>query len=371
MKKICLLVSSNVIDDPRVRKSAKLAAQNDFDVTAIGRYDINKEQTYSTFDEFKISTIKIFKKGNGVISRIWERFLFSLHMYKECVKVKPDVIHANDFDTLPFGYLAAKRVNAKLIYDAHEIFTENGMVVRYPFFKKFAQVLEKKLIKQSDQFISVSHSSAEQYAKMYNIPKPNVITNCPFRLEIIPVEKSKTFEVLCHGQFVADRGYEELIISQTLLPIEKVKIKLRGFGEYKQFLLQIAEENEVDKHIFAESVSVTEVVSKAAKSHVGVVLTKPISLNYKLTVSNKLFEYINAGLPVIMSNVDEHRYLNELYNFGLIIDEVNPNEIKKAILRLYEDEELYNTLKTNAIKASKSLNWEVEGEKLIKLYSKN
>ena len=73
-------------------------------------------------------------------------------------------------------------------------------------------------------------------------------------------------------------------------------------------------------------------VDKLAESNVGVILTKPVSINFEYTVSNKIFECIHAGfLPVILSPVKEHIYLNEKYKFGIVLKEVTPLEIEKAV----------------------------------------
>ena len=53
---------------------------------------------------------------------------------------------------------------------------------------------------------------------------------------------------------------------------------------------------------------VTELVKKLSESDIGVVLTKPVSINFEYTVSNKIFECIHAGLPVILSPVKEHHF---------------------------------------------------------------
>src|SRR5699024_12422208 len=90
--------------------------------------------------------------------------------------------------------------------------------------------------------------------------------------------------------------------------------------------------------------------------------------NFEYTVSNKIFECIHAGLPVILSPVKEHQYLNDKYNFGIVVDEVSPKSIAEAVRKLKSNPELYSELRKNAIEASKVLNWENESKKLVKLY---
>ena len=116
---------------------------------------------------------------------------------------------------------------------------------------------------------------------------------------------------------------------------------------------------------FYPPVNVQDLIPRAAESHVGVAITVPICLNFKLSVSNKLFEYASAGIPVIMSDIPEHRYLNEKYNFGIILEQDTPEALANAAIRLYEDKQLYETLAQNARSMSMQVNWETEFSKLV------
>ena len=82
-----------------------------------------------------------------------------------------------------------------------------------------------------------------------------------------------------------------------------IKLAVRGFGRIEEQLHKRAEELQADNFIFYPRVKVEELISYAAKSHVGVAVTVPLCLNFELSVSNKLFEYTAAGLPVIMSDI--------------------------------------------------------------------
>jgi len=124
----------------------------------------------------------------------------------------------------------------------------------------------------------------------------------------------------------------------------------------------------MDRIDFAPAVEIKDLIPEAAKSHVGAVLTVPVSDNFKYTVSNKIFEYIQARIPVILSDVPEHRYINDKYNVGIILDEVTPENIAKAINELYTNRELYNQLCANVEKAAEELCWENEGKILVSVY---
>ena len=110
-----------------------------------------------------------------------------------------------------------------------------------------------------------------------------------------------------------------------------------------------------------------ELIPYASRAYVGLAITEAISINFKLSVSNKIFEYAAAGLPVIMSDIPEHRYLNEKYQFGIILPLNTPEELAKAIERLVSDETFYQVCRNNAMKMSTEVNWESHFSKLLQV----
>ena len=74
-------------------------------------------------------------------------------------------------------------------------------------------------------------------------------------------------------------------------------------------------------------------------------------------------------MPVIASDLYEIRKVLTEHRCGILIPEVNPGEISKAIVRLRDDRSMLAELKNNALIASEELNWDNESEKVEKLYS--
>ena len=174
--------------------------------------------------------------------------------------------------------------------------------------------------------------------------------------------------MLNHGQFYEGRGYDIMVESIPLLKdYPDIKLAVRGFGKLENELKKCAKELGDENFIFYPKVLVQELISFASKSRVGVAITEGICINFKLSVSNKLFEYASAGLPVIMSDIPEHRYLNDKYQFGVIIPENTPKAFADAVIKLYSDKEFYENCAKNAKKLSDDVNWENEFEKLIEL----
>lgn len=367
--KICDVVLNSVWFDPRVTK--QLSEYVKFaDVTAVGlrcrRYDEEKIKQLPC-------KVNILQRGetadNGFLNTFIESRKLNKRISEAIISENPDIIHANDLTALIPAYYAAKKLKCRLIYDSHEVFLDNIGLSKSKPHKLYYSYFEKKIIKKCDLMISVSNAAALYFAKTYNIEKPLVVTNSVPEDRICGKSTHKDkFEVLNHGMFYEGRGYEIMAKAAKLLK-DKTDIcfAIRGFGKLEESIRKYVNDNKLDNFILYPPVTVQELVSEASSSSVGVAVTEPINLNFKLSVSNKLFEYAAAGLPVIMSDIPEHRYLNDKYHFGIILKSNTPEEICRAVEKLYADKEFYNKCAENAIRLAREINWENEFEKLVKI----
>ncbi len=369
--RICVIVFNSVWYDPRVRKQIEEYLRAGHEVQIVGykcgRY--HKEEVAKIPAPIHIVHIEKYEgKQSFPIKKLLRERLRNRAMTKAIIDTAPEVIHANDYDALVPAYAAAKKLGCVLIYDSHEIWVENAANKQLPtVYNRYMRWREKRMCRRLDQMVCVSHAAASYFAEKYGIPEPMVVTNCaPLRENLPETEKHEGFEVLNHGQFYEGRGYDIMVEAAPLLrDLADVKIAMRGFGRMEEQLRRRREELAGENVVFYPKVLVQELIPEAAKSHVGVAITEPTCLNFKLSVSNKLFEYAAAGLPVILSDIPEHRYLNDKYHFGLILEENSPRCFAQAVRTLYENHALYGTLRENALRLSREVNWETEFSRLI------
>lgn len=371
--KICDVVMNSIWYDPRVRKQIISYKNAGFDLECVGIMDSRYED--QAFAKIPcIANLAVMHKNQYRKRNYFTRFISFINIIRQInrvskliVKTAPDIIHANDLDALVPAYKASKKLKCKLIYDSHEICLENNYIHNNRLLKLFYSYYEKKIIKKVDKVICVSHAAAEYLADFYNIPEPMVVTNCCISKEItISENKNNGFEVLNHGQFYAGRGYDVMVETAPLLSdYPDVKLALRGFGVMEEQLRNRVKELEVKNVVFYPKVRVEELISSASLSMVGIALTEKTCLNFTLSVSNKIFEYAAAGIPVIMSDIPEHRYLNNKYHFGIVLKNDNPEDLFNAIIELYCNKEFYRQCRDNAIAMTQELNWEKDFDKLI------
>ena len=370
---VCDVVCNSIWYDPRVRKQVLEYLRQGVSVTCVGykcsRYDKSKIAEVPVQVDIASIDEKYIGSGKSLWIMIKREFAKPYAVYKTIIKQKPDVIHANDLDALIPSYFAAKKLKCKLIYDSHEVNTENIYYNDKRWYAKILKVIERHICrsKQLNKMVCVSNAAADYFAKEYCIEKPMVVTNCSLKAEqIISKEKNPGFEVLNHGQFYDGRGYDIMVEAIPLLKdYPEIKLAVRGFGKLEESLRARVKELGGENFIFYPKVLVEELIPFASKSKVGVAITEAVCLNFELSVSNKLFEYASAGLPVIMSDIPEHRYLNDKYNFGIVIPENTPKAFADAVIKLYTDKDFYEQCAKNAKKLSDEVNWENEFGKLI------
>ena len=369
--KVCDVVLNSIWYDPRVRKQIVEYVNQGEDVVGVGVKCFRYDESKLSLIPCKVIIAEINKKfegkQNSAFRKIARIILNTISVKNTLVKEKPDVIHANDLQALFPAYAAKRKLGCVLIYDSHEINAENYTIDRINVVSKFMRWLEKTLVKKVDKMVCVSNAAAEYFRDEYKIEKPMVVTNCSLKAEqCISQEKNPGFEVLNHGQFYEGRGYDIMAEAIPLLKdYPEIKLAVRGFGKLEDALHKRVEELDGNNFVFYPKVLVQELIPEASKSKVGVAITEAICLNFKLSVSNKLFEYASAGLPVIMSDIPEHRYLNDKYQFGVIIPENTPEAFAQAVIKLYSDKDFYEKCAQNAKKLSDEVNWENEFGKLI------
>lgn len=372
MKKIrvCDVVRNSVWYDPRVIKQIDEYVKADFDVSVVGeeddRYNANEIERIPA----SVRIVKIkekYKRIQNKFNTVLKEISVCKSLANEIVASKPDIIHANDLDALLAAYMATRRWKCKIVFDTHEVYTDNFGLASAVLKKIFWSFVEAWIIRRVDLVVCVSNAASEFFATKYNIPKPLVVTNCAKRQVHYGQEsvKSPYFEVLNHGQFYEGRGYDIMVEAAAITENPQINYVLRGFGRMEPELRSFVDNKGLNNVSFSPPVKTTELIPAARTSHVGLAITVPINLNFKLSVSNKIFEYISAGLPVIMSDIPEHRYLNEKYSFGIILKENTAECLRDAVTVLYENKELYKQYAANAKRLSEELNWETEFAKLM------
>jgi glycosyltransferase involved in cell wall biosynthesis len=173
--------------------------------------------------------------------------------------------------------------------------------------------------------------------------------------------------VLLQGAFLdKDRGCIEAVKSMQW--VTDAVLVVIGEGDEKIISEQLAQElNLGDKVMFFDKMPFAELCHFTSHASLGLSLDKPNHLNYKLSLPNKLFDYIRAGVPVLTSDLPELRKIHEQYYIGLMVSDHEPQLIAERINEALKSEH-YNTWKENVRRASEEISWENESAVIRRIY---
>lgn len=342
------------------------------DVLLVGRHRPGLASTERLSDSMRIRrlgllTSRLPKGKPFALLKMIEAHYKYLWFLKEA---RPTIIHCHSLAALPAAVAAAKQTGSRIIYDCHELETErNGLT---GLAQKIDRVIESKLIRKCDAVITVNDSIAKWYATRYQMAPPVVVRNVPEPLA--PSARSSEllrdrFQIppdhlifIYLGAFFTGRRIEQLlsVFKQTSADRHLV---LMGYGPL-QPAIEAAALQHPNIHLMP-AVPHDEVLQYTAGADVGISGGENVCLSYYYSLPNKLFEYLLAGLPVLVNDWPEMVSLVERYGCGWIVSD-DEKSWKHTIDTLTRDD---IARAQSGVKAAQgSLKWENEAEKLLEVY---
>ncbi|CAM3509214.1 Glycosyl transferase group 1 [Bacillus inaquosorum] len=286
---------------------------------------------------------------------------------------KYDIYHSNDLNTLPQGFICSKfRIKKrKLIYDSHEVQTS-----RTGYDSRIYSKLESYLIRKIDIMIVENHTRAAYNKELYGF-YPKVLHNYPFLLEetreqidihrMLGLPKDEKI-LLYQGGIQVGRGLDKLI--KAMPYINEGTLLFIGDGRIKKDLEKMVNDMELQHRVkFLSKVPLIELPKYTRSAYLGFQVLNNVCFNHYSASSNKLFEYIMAGVPVIGCDFPEIKKVIQGERVGLVVDSHDHLSIAKGVNTLLENAELHYEFHKNCDKAKRKYNWEIEKNNLLSIYN--
>jgi glycosyltransferase involved in cell wall biosynthesis len=291
----------------------------------------------------------------------------------------PDVIHCHDLTTLPAAVKLRRRLNpsAKLIYDSHEFWPFQWM--RGPIQQYWLQ-LENKYIHEADLVITVNASIAREMEKLYDLRRVETIFNSHGVGACFPTISEADFlrhfgaqpggfRVVFQGGFIHGRNLEELVLAFELLWGDSIRLFLLGEGELEPRLRNLCKERGISNVHFGKWVPQDMLLAYVAHADMGVIpYSGDVCLNNYLCTPNKLFEYIEAGVPICAADLPELRKHVKQRDIGEVYPMRTTQEIAYA-LKDCSDRVKRGDFTPAALDTARiEMGWPKQRAKLLKLY---
>lgn len=291
-----------------------------------------------------------------------------------------DVLQCFGLDSLALVVLISRLLPRRplIVYDAHEHFP--SMMARFFTLPRaltaalefLLDILERFLAARCDAFVTVNNALMRRFV-VFRKPIA-IVRNTP---SISWFDNAKTLDVLgnvrgpvviCGGHLSSSKALDKVVLSKIALEKRGIEAsfvltgRVRDPSRYRNILERIFYVTG-----WLDYEALPTVLRKAA---IGLVLTKPISINQMIAEPMKLFAYMVAGLPVVATDLPQIRAIVAKENCGVLVDpNAGGEEIADAIVGLLKDEETRASMGKNARSAAeREYSWEKESDRLFDLY---
>ncbi len=357
--KVCHLSSVHPTFDVRIfQKECKSLAEAGYDVSLV---------VANGGEDKEVDGVKIYDVGqpSGRMERI---FKYSRKVYQKALELDCDIYHFHDPELIPYG-LKLMRRGKKVVYDIHENIPKQILYKEYVprYVGKFISLIidswESKAIKRFNYNIV---ADPDTYARVSKITRRTHLVRNFVILDDIPIDWSNKKNAITYiGAIAQVRGIWDML---EVLNVIDVNLILAGRFANKELEEKVKSTPQWQKVDFRGFVGKEQVLQILQDAKIGLV---PLHKTQKYLGAYpvKLFEYMNAGIPVIINKIPlwEEIVLGE--NCGLSVDTTNPQEFAKAIQFLLDNPEKAKEMGMNGYRAVREkYNWDTEKKKLLDVY---
>jgi glycosyltransferase involved in cell wall biosynthesis len=400
-----VLVRNGVSHDARILREARLLSAMGFETTVVGvatasHGDVGPEH----FDGFRVTRIDPGGAPRRALARLRaatsrppaavagreaaagpasrpvdsprrraRRLLTTADYYRRGIgivrRLRPRLIHANDYNTAWIGVAGKWLTGSRLVYDSHELWPDRNL---RPEPRGWLLLCESLFVRIADEVITTSPGYSQVLARRYRIPAPRVVRNVPaWRSHPDPDRRPAQPPLAVYfGAITRNRGLAPALRALALVP----ELRMRFVGPeawgYGGELRQLAAELGVaDRLQILDPVPPEQAASVLADADLGLALIEPACLSYRMTLPNKLYEYVAAGVPVLSSGVPVLAGEVRRHELGLVADPADPAALAAAI-RAMLDPAAQARLRAAVSRLAAETGWDREQAGLEQVYAR-
>lgn len=255
----------------------------------------------------------------------WINFIFNAFRHRQLLRAK--LYFASDLYSLVL--LRKLLISAsKIIYDSREIFSALGTLENQTIKQKILAMIEKVSVRNLQKIVVSGELDAEylkkyfsDYHKKYyvlkNLPKETEIIKTNYLREKFKIAQNKTI-LIYQGVILPGRGIMPII--KAIEASDDFVLVIIGEGNFRARISEVIVQNNLQgKVMIHPQVQYNDLLNITASADIGVSLIEPITFSYELALPNKLFEYVYAGLPVLVSDLPAMKSFVEENGVGEIV----------------------------------------------------
>ncbi|MCF8267094.1 MAG: glycosyltransferase family 4 protein [Ignavibacteriales bacterium] len=386
MKTTLMLLQAPFPPDIRLEKEITSLNRNDFRVVLLcNNYgNVKKkhfsgviiERLWAPFRNIRLNQIMnfpVFFNPHFILRAVWL-----------VIKYRPDFIHAHDLPMMPLGVILKILTGKPLIFDMHEnypealrYFNKKGMLNKIFKNPALAALLEKFSIIFADIIISVVSENTERLKAQGVAPDTlrEVSNTVDLETFIVGGETAgiKEFEgkqiIIYSGTVGYERGLE--------IPVEAMKYLRRSFpnaalaivgeGTAIPFLKETAVQHGVQDMVMFLAWPGHDQIGKYISTAEICIISQPSNPFINTTIPHKLFEYMAAGKPIIVSDAKPLKRIIEETGAGEFFVSGDAKSFALAASEMLQSTSKYGDKGLAAVRSK--YNWKNDEAELLAIYT--
>ncbi len=377
-----MAVSNDLSNDRRVARHAGALQQAGCEVVVVGRRLPSSPEVEAPWRLVRMPLRH--RRGWRFYAELNRRLCSTM------LRERPDVVWANDTDTLAGCAVAARRLGCRLVMDAHELFPEVPEVQHRPLVQWVWRAIERRYMPRCDARLTVCQSIADYYRDRYglamtvvrNLPalrsplsaphsplsalrSPLSAPHSPLSAPHSPLStlRSPLSTLLYQGAVNLGRGVDWAIDALEYLP--QCRLVVAGRGDLLQAMQTYAAAKPwADRVHFLGHVPPADLDALTRQADVGLVMLDDLGLSYHYALPNRIGDFVAAGVPMVVSDLPEMAAVVRRFGVGEVIER-QPGSEARALARAVERVLARQWTDADFAAARRDMDWEREKQKLL------
>jgi glycosyltransferase involved in cell wall biosynthesis len=281
------------------------------------------------------------------------------HLRPLLVRGSWDVVLADDVETVPLALgLGARGVHV----DLHEYATrQNEESWRWRWFvAPFNRWIVRRWVTRADSVSTVGHTLAAEYRREFGINADVVVNAAPYA-ERSPTPVGSPLRLVHSGLARRNRSLE-VMLDAVRRTRREVTLDLYLLPNDPAYLAELQQRTQDLPQVrFHEPVPPEQLGEVLARCDVGVFLLPPLTFNYRYTLPNKLFDFVQARLAVLVGPSPEMAELVRRHGLGVVTDDFTAASLAQALDELSDDDVARFKAASHAVARDYSAEVQVQG----------
>jgi glycosyltransferase involved in cell wall biosynthesis len=402
LRRVCLITSGHLATNPRIVKEADALSEAGYDVNVIATDFLDWAHTAdvefsdrSWYVGWKVpfgrraSLQQYFKQTirrktcRAILKKtVSNRFLIerAIHpvvpeLIEAALSIPAELYVAHYTAALPAAATAANRFGSFYAFDAEDFHLGDlADDARPAFDRMLIRAIEEDLLPKCAYLTAASPGIADAYAQTYGLRKPTVLLNVFPRANAPagPTAAGKVSpgpSVYWFSQTIGRNRGLEVAVEAIAVSAARPYLYLRGSlaTGYRDVLETLARRHGVlDRVRLLDPESPSSMERLASEYDVGLVGEIGETQNHRIALSNKLFTYLLAGIPVVASSIPAHTTLSGVDGAVRLYETLDPHAMARALDSLLLAPSRLAEARQRAWRLGQErFNWDVEKQILL------